>query len=57
VRARGGYDFGDTVTIQECDGILNETVPGGITAKDIRDKFADYFLSLNGEVPWEYNKI
>jgi hypothetical protein len=43
VRARDGYNFHYRLTIQEFDERLNEPVPGGRTANDICDKFADYF--------------
>jgi hypothetical protein len=50
-------NFDDTLTIQGFDEMLNEPVPGGRTANDIRGKFAGYFFSPDGEVPWQYNKI
>jgi hypothetical protein len=44
VRARDGYNFDDTLTIQGFDEMLNEPVPGERTANDIRGKFDKYFF-------------
>jgi hypothetical protein len=54
VRARDGYNFEDTLTIQGFDEMLNEPVPGGRTANDIRDKFVIIFCH---QVPWQYDII
>jgi hypothetical protein len=43
LRARGGYNVDDTLTIQGFDEMLDEPFSGGRKANDIRDKFANYF--------------
>jgi hypothetical protein len=45
LRARDGYNFDDTLTIQEFDEMLNEPFPGGRKANDIRDKLLIIFAT------------
>lgn len=54
VRTMDGVNFDDTLVV---DGFDDMPTLGGRTANDIRDKFADYFISSEGELPWQYMKI
>ena len=57
VRKRDGYKFEDTLTVQGFDEMPTNPTPGGRTANGILDRFADYFVSEEGEVPWQDEKI
>ena len=57
-RERDGYKFEDALTgigLKEVpDG---QTVRGGLTAKIVRNKVADYFLTDAGAASWQMSKI
>ncbi|XP_022183432.1 protein ALP1-like [Myzus persicae] len=59
VRARDGVQFDDILTVNGFDEMHSpsSTILGGRTANDIRDQFADYFISPEGELPWQYTNI
>lgn len=56
VRKRDGYDYEDTLSF------ATDFVPFennfdyrvGRTVNSVRDKYADYFVSTEGELPWQY---
>lgn len=58
VRNRDGFVFEDTLSIQG----LEDMNSSGLSTRtksvaDIRDKFAEYFVSPEGEVPWQYKVV
>lgn len=59
VKERDGFTFEDTLTVtgfQDCaTGRQNHR--GGLQATDVRQKFAEYFMSDQGSVPWQMSKI
>ncbi|XP_049766313.1 uncharacterized protein LOC126095580 [Schistocerca cancellata] len=57
VRDRDGIQFEDTVTIQGLQDMSPCLVRGGNIANGIREDFAYYFISPEGEVPWQLQKI
>jgi hypothetical protein len=57
LKARDGYNIDDTLTIQGFDEMMNEPFPDGRKANNFRDQFANYFLSPDEEVPWQYKKF
>lgn len=57
IRKRDGYRVEDTLTInglQDLDLNVNNNIRSGDM---IRDKFANYFISPNGAVPWQDSSI
>ncbi|KAL4090147.1 hypothetical protein QTP88_025046 [Uroleucon formosanum] len=57
VRARDGYRYDDTLTVQGLENIENTNMTrGSQTAQTVRDKYANYFVT-DGEVEWQYSKI
>jgi hypothetical protein len=54
VRARDGYNFDDTLTIQGFYEMLNEPVPGGRTETI---SGINLFIIFCHQVPWQYDKI
>jgi len=36
--------------------ILVYTIIISVTAKDVRNEFMNYFVSGDGELPWQYNR-
>lgn len=58
VRDEDGINFEDTLTINGFGNLQQSTsVRGGTLANDVRNSLADYFLSVNGSVSWQINKI
>lgn len=58
VRERDGYKIEDTFTVEGFEELPNTpVVRGGITANDIRNTFADYFVSEMGSLSWQMLKI
>lgn len=59
VRARDGVQFDDILTVNGFDEMHSPSsnIIRGRTANDIRDQFADYFISPEGELPWQYTNI
>ncbi|KAK4886848.1 hypothetical protein RN001_003119 [Aquatica leii] len=57
VRERDGYNFGHTLTVEALADIVPDATRGGKTINDIRDKLANYFLSNNGQIPWQLQRI
>ncbi|CAI6370824.1 unnamed protein product [Macrosiphum euphorbiae] len=59
VRERDGVQFDVILTVNGFDEMHSPsfTILGGRTANDIRDQFADYFISPEGELPWQYTHI
>lgn len=58
VRVRDGYTFEDTLSVQ---GLIPFCSSGTTTrtksVTDIRDKFAEFFVSPEGELSWQYVRI
>lgn len=58
VRDRDGYEVEDTMTITGLvDLPAEETVRGGISANNVRNTLADYFVNPVGSVEWQLSKI
>lgn len=57
VRDRDGVQFEDTLTVQGLQDMPHCLARGGNIAHGIRDEFANYFVSPEGEVPWQMQKI
>lgn len=57
VRVRDGYTFEDTLSnpFQDIEVIGTGGTPSN--AKSVREKFADYFTSPTGSVPWQFSMI
>lgn len=57
VRDRDGVQIEDTLTV---DGLFEMDSASGPTprlASNLRDKFADYFMSEEGAVPWQRDRM
>ena len=58
VRSRDGYRFEETFTIHGFRHLHIDSESRGTSAAiSIRDKFADFFDSNEGELPWQYRAI
>lgn len=60
VRERDGYQFEDTLSITGLQQIPRELLPknkGKMKEKSIRMEFANYFMSVQGSVKWQLDKI
>lgn len=59
IKERDGYVFEDTITITGFKDSPEERQMqrGNLQAKDVREKFAEYFMSNEGSVPWQISKI
>ncbi|RVE43987.1 hypothetical protein evm_011371 [Chilo suppressalis] len=55
VRRRDGYRFSDTLTnvISSADRVSSGTTQVAREAREARDKFANYFLTSEGRLPWQ----
>lgn len=59
VRAWVGMQFHNILTDNEFDEMHDSStsILGNRTANDIRNQFADYFISPEEELPWQYTNI
>lgn len=58
VRTRDGYTFEDTLTVQGLVPLVaTRYTVRSKQVTDIRDGFAEYFVSAEGELPWQYVTI
>lgn len=57
VRNRDGYKFQDTLEITGLDDTDLIVENEEMTAMNIREKFADFFISNEGSIPWQSNFI
>ena len=58
VRERGGYKFEDALTVTGLEDVPDgQLVCGGLTANNIKNKVAEYFLTDAGAVSWQMSKI
>lgn len=58
VRIRDGYNFDETLNICGLEELEIDLASRGSSAGySIRDKFADYFVSMEGELPWQHRYI
>jgi hypothetical protein len=54
VRQRDGYKFEDALTVTGLEDVpFGQSVRGGLTANNVRNKVADYFLTDDGAVSWQ----
>jgi hypothetical protein len=54
VRERDGCKFEDVMTVTGLeDAPDGQPVRGGLTANNVRNKVAEYFLIDSGSVPWQ----
>ena len=61
VRDRDGYKLEDAMTMTGLGDVLytlhdGQSVRGGLTAINVRNRVADYFLTDDGAVPWQMLK-
>jgi len=57
VRERDGYKFEDAMTMTCLEDVPDgQSVCGGLTANNVRNTVADYFLTDAGAVPWQMLK-
>ena len=60
VRSKDGYEFDDTLAIEgvtplrHCHAMSSR---GSRDALSIREKFADYFMTPEGSLPWQHSKV
>ena len=55
---RNGYKFEDALTVTGLEDVSEgQSVRGGLMAKNIRNKVADYFLTDAGAASWQTSKI
>ena len=58
VRCKDGYKFEDVLTVEGVGELARDiTSRGSRNAVNTRERLADYFMSPEGEVPWQYNQI
>jgi hypothetical protein len=51
---KGGYKFEDAMTVTGLEDVPDgQPVRGGLTANNVRNKVAEYFLTDAGAVPWQ----
>jgi hypothetical protein len=56
VRRRDGYNFEDTLSC-EMEGVrVCSSTGSSLQTRDIRDRFANYFVSPQGELEWQYEE-
>ena len=57
VRERDGYKFEDALTVTGLEDVPGgPSVSGGLTANNVRNKVADYFLTDSGAASWQMSK-
>jgi hypothetical protein len=58
VHVRDGYNFEDVLKLTGLEDVPDgQSVCGGLTANNIRNKAADYFLKDVGAASWQMSKI
>ncbi|CAK1603829.1 unnamed protein product [Parnassius mnemosyne] len=59
VRERDGYNFKDCLRITgfEDQALQQNVQQGGPALNSIRDKFADYFVSEEGQLDWQWKLV
>jgi len=58
VRERDGCEFEDALTVTGLEDVPDgQEVRGGLTASNVRNKVADYFLTDAGAASWQVSKI
>ena len=60
VRSKDGYEFDDTLTIEGVTPLRHShamSSRGSRDALSIREKFADYFMTPEGSLPWQHSKV
>ena len=58
VRSKDGYAFEDALTIEGVTPLQRDmSSPGTKDALSIREKFADYFMTPEGALPWQYGQV
>lgn len=57
VRDRDGVKFQDTLLVEGFYDLTRWPLPGGRVANTIRQKYAEYFMTPEGSLPWQMKKI
>lgn len=57
VRDRDGYQFEDSFQVRGFTDMAKNPAQGGRVANNIRSKFAQYFMSPEGQLSWQMQKI
>jgi hypothetical protein len=58
VRERDGYKFEDSLTVTGLEDVPDgQSVHGGITANNVRNKLANYLVTDSGAASWQMSKI
>ena len=60
VGSKDGCEFNDTLTIEGVTPLRHShamSSRGSRDALSIREKFADYFMTLEGSFPWQHSKV
>ena len=60
VRSKDGYEFDDTLTIEGVTPLRHSHAMSSRGSRDtlsIREKFADYFMTPEGSLPWQHSKV
>jgi len=61
IKAKDGVHFDDKLNVNTVNGFyemyFETNILGSRIENDIRDQFADYFVSPEGELPWQYINI
>jgi hypothetical protein len=58
VRKRDGYQFEDAITTPDLQDFDRDNMSrGNHQALTVRDNFANYFMSEEGELAWQFNVI
>ena len=58
VRERDAYKFEDALTMTSLEDVPDgQSVRGGLTANNVRNRVADYFLTDAGAASWQMSKM
>jgi hypothetical protein len=57
VRNRDGYTFEDTLTVYGLDDMPADPTQAGRNVNRVLEKFAHYFMSAEGQLQWQLQKI